>query len=93
MYEPHIYEVFGILVDSLNIVFVDYVFGSKDELLTHWLLEQVHVHIRRVPMSELPQEADEISKWCHDAFEIKVIIKTLGTHHVLIYVFVLIQAG
>uniref|UniRef100_A0A7I4DYR6 1-acylglycerol-3-phosphate O-acyltransferase n=1 Tax=Physcomitrium patens TaxID=3218 RepID=A0A7I4DYR6_PHYPA len=31
----------------------------------------VHVHVRWVPMSDLPQEANEISKWCHDAFEIK----------------------
>ncbi|KAG0594718.1 hypothetical protein M758_UG102700 [Ceratodon purpureus] len=31
----------------------------------------VHVHIRRVPMSELPQGGDEIAKWCHDAFQIK----------------------
>lgn len=32
---------------------------------------EVHLHVRRVPMSELPQGADEIAKWCHDAFEIK----------------------
>jgi len=31
----------------------------------------VHVHIRRVQMSQLPQEDEGITKWCHDAFEIK----------------------
>ena len=24
-------------------------------------------------MSELPKEEEEISKWCHDAFELKVV--------------------
>jgi len=56
-------------------------FGSDDD---YWLLGQVHVHMRRVPMSELPQGADGISKWCHDVFEIKVRIKILGTHKVLV---------
>ncbi|XP_024376846.1 1-acyl-sn-glycerol-3-phosphate acyltransferase 2 [Physcomitrium patens] len=31
----------------------------------------VHVHVRRVPMSDLPEGANAISKWCHDAFHIK----------------------
>lgn len=90
MYEFYIYEVFGILVDFFNIVFVDYVFGFKDELFIYWLFEQVYVYIRRVFMFEFLQEVDEIFKWCYDVFEIKVIIKIFGMYYVFIYVFVLI---
>ncbi|KAJ7516521.1 hypothetical protein O6H91_22G061400 [Diphasiastrum complanatum] len=28
----------------------------------------IHVHLKRHPMSELPQSADEVAKWCKDAF-------------------------
>ena len=31
-------------------------------------------------MSELPQGGDEISKWCHDAFHIKVMLDICDTH-------------
>jgi len=31
----------------------------------------VHLHVRRVLMSDLPKEEEGISKWCHDAFELK----------------------
>jgi len=44
-------------------------------------------------MSELPQGADEISKWCHDAFEIKVLIKSLETRKLSCYVFAQTQDG
>lgn len=72
------------LVDCFDVIFVGFLLGSDDELVTHWLLRQVHVHMRRVPMAELPQGGDEIAKWCHDAFEIKVRIKIHGKHKVFI---------
>jgi lysophosphatidic acid acyltransferase/lysophosphatidylinositol acyltransferase len=31
----------------------------------------VNVSLRRIPMSEIPQDADGIANWCHDAFRIK----------------------
>ena len=34
-------------------------------------------------MSELPQGGDEIAKWCHDAFQIKVLLKIYDTNIVL----------
>lgn len=39
---------------------------------------QFHVHIRRVPISELPTDEEGLAKWCRDTYELKVM-KNLTT--------------
>jgi hypothetical protein len=38
---------------------------------------QVHVHVRRVPMKQLPTTDIEIAAWCREAFHKKVLINVL----------------
>jgi hypothetical protein len=47
-----------------------------DENSRHACL-QVHVHVRRVPMKQLPTTDIEIAAWCREAFHKKVLINVL----------------
>lgn len=92
MFESHVaYVYLHLQLILLYILFPDG-FALHQEVLTLWLLGQVHVHVRWVPMSDLPQEANEISKWCHDAFEIKVALEICHMPNVLTEEFVLASA-
>jgi hypothetical protein len=37
------------------------------------MYEQVHVHVRRKSMTELPTSDEELASWCHKAFATKVV--------------------
>jgi hypothetical protein len=34
---------------------------------------QVHMHVRRTSMTELPTSDEELASWCHKAFATKVV--------------------
>lgn len=44
------------------------------ELVKTLLLLQVHVHIKRRLMKDLPETDDAIAQWCRDIFVAKVCV-------------------